>query len=263
MRFIDRIDKNTAALLIHHIDVIPVRTAISRKDTEFKLPFSFRNRKYDFPGRDLSGKIQNIRFRFSAFPDRSHTDQLIIIKKLPFLSLKHMLFHLIQLPGSGFLIAFQRKFHFCTAFQTIQTPDGQTLPSQFPICIFQYAVGIACGKMAVVQDPDLHVPFSGFIQDHIHILPPFFPDKIRMWAAFHADSPDAALCNDFHIFPKDFFCFSMLPEKGENIISTLSCQQFSDFLIHNGYPPFFYSLLLYSSHGNTFYEIFLKERIDY
>ena len=119
---------------------------------------------YDFPGRDLSGKIQNIRFRFSAFPDRSHTDQLIIIKKLPFLSLKHMLFHLIQLPGSGFLLAFQRKLHFRTALRAFQRLNRETLASQFSIGIGKGAVGITFWKMAVIQDPDLHIPFSGSME---------------------------------------------------------------------------------------------------
>lgn len=89
----------------------------------------------------------------------------------------------------------------------------------------QFSVTISCGEMTVIQYPDLHFPFSCFLQNNVHIPPPAGPHKIRMWAAFYTHRTNICIINYLHVFSQHCFRFTVLPEKGENIIFHLSMQQ--------------------------------------
>lgn len=106
-----------------------------------------------------------------------------------------------------------------------------TISCRCPVFL-NFSVTISCGEMTVIQYPDLHFPFSCFLQNNVHIPPPAGPHKIRMWAAFYTHRTNICIINYLHVFSQHCFRFTVLPEKGENIIFHLSMQQAVYFGIH-------------------------------
>ena len=53
-----------------------------------------------------------------------------------------------------------------------------------------YTASSAGGKMAVIQNPNPHIPLAGFVQNDVHVPPLSIAAKIGMQTAFNANSPD-------------------------------------------------------------------------
>ena len=109
----------------------------------------------------------------------------------------------------------------------------------------QYAVGIASGKMLVVQQPHLHLPLLAFTKDQIHILPPRRAAEALMRAGLHTYGPDTALINFFNFLLKNAVLFTMLPEKRRDIIFAGPIQCFLQSRVHLSIS---FTLRFYSAH---------------
>ena len=81
--------------------------------------------------------------------------------------------------------------------------------------------GIAGRELFIVQNPDLHAAPPAFVQQHVHILPPLGPQKIRMRPGFHAQRADAAFVNSLHGFAKPRFVLAVHPQERNHIIAHL------------------------------------------
>ena len=94
-----------------------------------------------------------------------------------------------------------------------KNPDYTSSKSEYnlPCQKLGYYAVLDCRKVAVVQDPDLHAPLPGFVQDHIHVLPPFRPAEIRMRPAFDADRPAACAVDRAHHAAQGFLILPVLP----------------------------------------------------
>ena len=112
-----------------------------------------------------------------------------------------------------------------------QDPVGQKPAPAGIRLIFHRTVAIPRREMAVIQDPDLHLSPSGFIQNNVHIMPPARPGKIGMRPALDAYSTDIGFINHLHIFPQHLLCFSMLPEERKDVIVCFSTQKLLQFRI--------------------------------
>ena len=99
------------------------------------------------------------------------------------------------------------------------------LAAEFVRCGLHRPVGETGGKMAVVQDPDLHPAAAGLVQDHVHVGPPLGAAKIGMGAAFDADGPAVRAVNGRHQFPQGGFVLAVLPEKGQDVVVAFPGQQ--------------------------------------
>ena len=93
---------------------------------------------------------------------------------------------------------------------------------KFYRCILDSAVGISGWKVGIIKDPDFHVLLSCFIEDNIHILPPFLTAEVRMRSRFDADRLAAGIVYDLHHLSEHAFIFTMLPEERKDIVSAVS-----------------------------------------
>ena len=76
---------------------------------------------------------------------------------------------------------------------------------------------------------------TGFFEDDIHIMPPLWPDKVRMRTALHTKRIQAAVMDNAHILAERSFILAVQPEKRKNIGRWL--------LIHFASPiGFFYTI---------------------
>ena len=150
-------------------------------------------------------------------------DQLIIMKG-PGRRLggQHELLNLIghQIRGLTELSQTQHQ----SLFRDIKLADDQGLAAEGRIRVSHSSVGKACGKMGIIQNPDLHSELFGFIQDGIHIGPPFRTAEIRMGPALHTEGADMGIVNHMDIFPEGLLILSMLPEEGKNMVLFLTHQ---------------------------------------
>ena len=94
---------------------------------------------------------------------------------------------------------------------------GQKPAAQGGVCPIQRPGGVAGGKMAVIQNPDLHLPVSCLVQQNIQIAPPSRSQKVRVWAGFQTHSSDVGIVDRGHVFPQLFFALPVKPEEGEYV----------------------------------------------
>ena len=227
---INLIDQQSAAVFFRHIDVIAVRTGVPGADHHAERPIALRL----FPMEDLSlqpvGQIHNLlaisrRNTQNAvilkFPGRGHHAHksrdhtaalgLFLLEKAP--SSQMQLFA-PPLAGEGLF------FH------------ENILAAQAVRFSLQSIIGKAGGEMAVVQNPHLHIPLSGFVQNDIHIRPPLIPAKLGVGPAFHAHRAAACAVDRAHQLPQSGFILAMLPEKGQNMIVRIAGPYAFQSLIH-------------------------------
>ena len=137
-------------------------------------------------------------------------------------------------PGTVALVPKQMERLFrsdtqCLSRLRFVNPAADALAAKCVRLFFHGIVRKSGRKMAVIQYSHLHISFSRFIQDDIHVLPPFFPTEIQVGTALYADSPDVAFVDCSHVLPQYLFRFPMHPKKRENIIVILVFQYFFYF----------------------------------
>ena len=93
-------------------------------------------------------------------------------------------------------------------------------------------VGLSRGEVGIVQDPNLHAPGSGLIQNDVHVVPPLLSAEIGMGTALHTNRANTGTLNGTHVFPQNFLSFAMLPEEGEDIVLTLILQHIIESFDH-------------------------------
>ncbi len=144
-------------------------------------------------------------------------------------------------PGTVALVPEQMEHLFrsdtqCLSRLRFVNPAADALAAKCVRLFFHGIVRKSGRKMAVIQYSHLHISFSRFIQDDIHVLPPFFPTEIQVGTALYADSPDVAFVDCSHVLPQYLFRFPMHPKKRENIIVILVFQYFFYFFVHDPGP---------------------------
>ena len=95
------------------------------------------------------------------------------------------------------------------------------LPLAGPVAA-HFARSISGGERRVVKDPHLHAAPAAFVHDDIHVMPPAGADKIRVRARFDTDSADVRFGDFGDGFAQHCFGFTVLPEKGEQMVFMFS-----------------------------------------
>ena len=117
------------------------------------------------------------------------------------------------------------------------------LAAEFVRCGLHRAVGETGGKMAVVQDPDLHPAAAGLVQDHVHIGPPLGAAEVGMGAALNADGLAVGPVDGRHQLPQSGFVLAVLPEKGQDVVVAFPGQQPGNgFVLGHVFPCLSYCL---------------------
>ena len=109
---------------------------------------------------------------------------------------------------------------------------SQKPSSQLLILILQNTISITSWKMLIIQKPYLHITFSGFLQNHFHIIPPALFSKILMWSRFYTKSPAATFIYFLNTFWYFFAVPLMYPKKRKKKIFILLFYHIFQIFIH-------------------------------
>ena len=228
---VNRVNQHADAVCLGHVDVVPVEAGIPADHQHPELGLALRLVK----GQNLP--VQPVRqIRFGLSLPQENPEHPVVVKDAGRRLVEESGFH--RVGGNP-----------CRRLQHLPLPqvdaDGaafggqgkgiqkNALPAEAVRFSLQGAVGEARREVAVVQDPDLHVPLLGLVQDHVHILPPFGTAEIRMRPAFHADRPAVYPVNGGHHFPQGGFRFPVLPEEGQNMVVLPVFQQGLNGSVHD------------------------------
>ena len=102
--------------------------------------------------------------------------------------------------------------------------------------ILNMTCGIAGGEMVIIQNPHLHIPLLGLLQDPVHIPPPAGAYKVVVGTAFHAKSSAAAIIDPLYLLGDCVIVISVKPVKGQHKVCFLSLQHIIKLTIHTVSP---------------------------
>ena len=228
--FVNRVNQDADSVPLGHVDIIPMVAGVPGHWEHPQLRFTFGF----FKGKPVSGQGL-CPIRFLSIADEGHPQDPVIIEDPGRRLIEEMRLHGTgRNPFRRFQQAFRLQIQRHFSGGRIQRPGIQDnrLTAERIGFFLQGVIGKASGKVAVIQNPDFHIPLPGLVQNHIHVLPPLRAAEIRMRTAFDTDGAAVCTVNRGHHLPKGGLILPMLPEKGEDMVFFLIHQQGLNGFVH-------------------------------
>ena len=111
--------------------------------------------------------------------------------------------------------------------------------AQLGILLHDQPVGVAGGKMLVIQDPHGHTALFGLPQNHFTDPPPALAGEILVDARLQTDGLDATLGDSIKLVDHQRLLLPVHPKKGQQVVAALSDLYVLEPVIHSVYPPHF------------------------
>ena len=214
VRLVDAFNLRMGGHLIDHVDIGRISAVGSCAVDHVDAPLPLRKLKGSFSVLTQICQIHDVLMEYMSFliAKRHCSDERIS-------SLFRVIDRITDLPETDGRLEHPRDVQRKRSARSVNVDRraGNILLFALRMLLDQ-AVGVAGGKMLVIEDPDLHVSLFCFVQDDVHIVPPARSAEILVGPRLHAHGADPALGNFRDLLADHFFRLTAHPKKRKNIV---------------------------------------------